>query len=135
MKALSTARELVKLDCDEWRDLLQGMMDGEADIQSDSYRAIHKDSIDEIMEEELLSDRYVLGCFNDWFIADITGLSLDAVQKAQKSDSYELLGELMVTHIEEVVSSYVSMDGYGHHFSSYDGSEEEVGDYYIFRTN
>lgn len=26
-------------------------------------------------------------------------------------------------------------DGYGHHFSGYDGSEEEVAGFYIFRTN
>lgn len=27
------------------------------------------------------------------------------------------------------------VDGYGHQFSTYDGSEEEAGGYYIFRTN
>jgi len=27
------------------------------------------------------------------------------------------------------------VDGYGHHFSSYDGSESELNGFYVFRTN
>ena len=37
--------------------------------------------------------------------------------------------------IEEWAEQVINIDGYGSILSSYDGSEEYVGDYIIFRTN
>ena len=122
-------------DADEIQEILEQMETGEDEFEYGNYRFINEEAIDDILTEELSSDTYILGCFNDWFIADITGLGIDAVTKAQKDESYELLGELMLQHIDEVVDEYISSDGYGHHFSGYDGSEELIGDYYMFRVN
>ena len=41
----------------------------------------------------------------------------------------------MAKEIDEVQGKMVSYDGYGHHFSHYDGSEIEITDYYVFRVN
>ena len=56
------------------------------------------------------------------------------------NDCYDLkLGQvpafiaLSIDWEETAKNAYV--DGYGHTFSSYDGSECEAGGYYIFRTN
>ena len=122
-------------DADEIKEILEQMEEHTEDFEHGNYRFIHASSIDDVLKDELSNDTYILGCFNDWFIADITGLDVDAVTKAQKNESYELLGELMLQHIDEVVENYVSADGYGHHFSGYDGSEELIGDYYMFRVN
>ena len=43
------------------------------------------------------------------------------------------------SRIAELQEKYVAADGYGHHFSHYDGSGEEITlggqDYYVFRVN
>ena len=36
---------------------------------------------------------------------------------------------------DKTVQNCIDADGYGHHFSHYDGSEYEAGGWYIFRTN
>lgn len=131
----SEYRALLDIIGDEYevRELLEN---GE---YSDNWRIIPDSEIDSVLEEELLSDKYVLGCFAPWFIADITGLGVDAVERAQKAGSMEILGELMAQRIGDVVCAYVSTDGYGHHFATCDGEEYAVKvcgeDYYLFRTN
>jgi hypothetical protein len=35
----------------------------------------------------------------------------------------------------KTVQNCIDADGYGHHFSTYDGNEYEAGGWYIFRTN
>lgn len=117
------------------RTVIFSMMDGEDSFECENYRFIHTDKIDEIMQDELLSDRYMLGCFSHWFIAEITELPLKVVSKAQANESYEVLGELMALKIEEVQSKYASADGYGHHFAHYDGYEHEIGEYLAFRVS
>ncbi len=109
------------------------------DETCDNFRFISEDSIDDIMKDELSGDTYVLGCFMPHFIADIVDLPVDEIEKAQTNGSYELLGELMLKNIDEVVDGYASADGYGHHFSHYDGSEHTIDvdgtTWYIFRVN
>lgn len=120
---------------DERKEIFKNIDIGEVDFEIGNYRFISKNDIDEIMKDELSSDTYMLGCFTAWFISDITGLDYNTVEKAQKNESYELLGELMLKNIDDVVDKYISYDGYGHHFSHYDGSEAEIENYYIFRIN
>jgi len=134
MKIRQIAKDLqAQFDLDERREIIESM--DEDDFEVANYRFIHQDAIDEIQRDELLSDIYTLGCFNDWFIADITGLDCNVVTKAQKAGSYELLGELMAKEIDEVQYQYTAMDGYGHHFGHYDGYEYEAGEYSYFRVN
>lgn len=92
---------------------------GESDFyfeyDGDEYRIISESSIWEIYVEEI--QRIVEDCYSDVLkLDDIPGFiefSIDWEQTAK--------------------NAYV--DGYGHTFSSYDGSELEIGDYYVFRTN
>lgn len=118
---------------DERRTIIESMDTN--DFIIGNYRFINMDKIDEIQKDELLSDTYTLGCFTSWFIADITGLTCDVVEKAQETESFELLGALMEKEIDEVQEKYASVDGYGHHFSGYDGSEVEIDGFYMFRIN
>tara|TARA_R110000751_G_scaffold62519_1_gene128845 strand:- start:459 stop:875 length:417 start_codon:yes stop_codon:yes gene_type:complete len=128
---IKEVKELV----DDWREAVTSMSEDESDFEVDNYRFILKCDIDEVMTDELSSDTYTLGCFNAHFIADIIGLSCEVIEKAQESESFELLGELMIKDIEEVQSAYVSSEGYGHHFGHYDCNEIELTDYYVFRIN
>jgi len=122
-------------DKEERKEIMQNIIDDESDFEVADYRFIHRNFIDEVMKDELLSDTYILGCCNSWFIAEIIDLDCDIIEKAQKDENFTLLGELMAKNIEEVQEKMVSYDGYGHHFGHYDGNENEVEDYYYFRVN
>ena len=72
------------------------------------YRLIHEDIIDGVFFEEIIE-----------LIKDCYDLNLPSF--------IEIDWEATVNNCR--------MDGFGHHFSSYDGSEKHLDGYYIFRTN
>ena len=129
-------REIAELGIDT-RDAVEGMLANEPDFEVDNYRFIRDDTIDEIQQEELARDPYILGCFNAWFLADILNVSTDTIEAMQKSEAFEGIGQWIIDagKVSDLQQSYVSADGYGHHFNYYDSSEEEIGEYHIFRTN
>lgn len=90
-----------------------GESDFTLDFDGNEYRLIGEKAIWEIYVDsikETVEDCYDLK-LND--IPDFVAFSIDWEQTAK--------------------NAYV--DGYGHTFSGYDGSEEEAGKYFIFRTN
>ena len=105
------------------------------DFEVDGYRFIREDEIDEIQQDELSGDEYMLGCFNAWFLADVIGVDEDAITAMQQAEAYEAIGKLILSggHLQRLQERYASADGYGHHFSHYDGSEEQIGEYLVFR--
>ena len=108
------------------------------DYDGREYRIIENDYIESIMKDELSSDTYLLGCFNAWFLSDIMNIPMDAIEKIQSSDCYDALGIIISNNDEmmnELVDKYISTDGAGHHFSSYDGSENDCGEYTVFCIN
>ncbi len=111
-------RDNLSLEADKGdiRDLID-QMNEENDVYwecgREEYRIIHNDVIDDVAEDEikeLVQDSYLNGTDLDkyWWIA------IDWQQTAENC---------------------ISADGYGHHFSGYDGSEEEWEDWYFFRIN
>lgn len=124
----------IKQFCDDlfstpdWREVVENIQDGEADFEVDGVRFINSGSIDQVMQDELESDLYCLGCFNAWFIADVTGIDQEAIEELQKAEAYTAIGKLIVSmgKLEELQGEYAWQDGYGHHFNSYDFSEEEL---------
>lgn len=138
---LSECREIFNLCKDlsiDFKETLENIANDEIDFEVENYRFINQDDIDEIQEEELKSDPYIVGCFNAWFLADILQTSTEAIEKIQEADGYEGLGEMIVNnsdYLTELQENYASSDGYGHHFNHYDGNMEEVNEYFVFRTN
>ncbi len=121
---------------EEIRDITEYWQNGENDFTVyNRYRFIHEEEIDRIQQEELLSDLYMLGCFDAHFIADILKVDVNAIHAIQKADAFEGLGQLLVPHIEDIQERYSSLDGYGHHFNPYDGTEDQVDSYFVFRIN
>ncbi len=126
----------------DWREVVRNIAGGESDFEVDGVRFIDEMDIDDIMADELSSDLYILGCFNDWFLADVLDVDVDVIQAMQQAEAFEAIGKLIISmgRLEQLVNDYVSADGYGHHFNHYDGSEETLGysprgvnwDYYIF---
>lgn len=135
---LSEIKEVKNLADDQWREAVEQMLDEEPDFEVNDFRFIHQDSIDKIQQEELSDDEYILGCFNDWFLADILGINFDTVQTMQKKECFEALGKLVIDlgKLEELQEKYAREDGYGHHFSHYDGYLYDMPNgYYAFRMN
>lgn len=122
------------------REIINAIESCEDDFSIGNYRFINESEIDSIQTSELESDAYMLGCFNASFIADNTDLSFDIVKALQDADKYEAIGNHIIDNnfVGEMQSEYSRIDGYGHHFSSYDGNTMEdllfLG-YYCFRTN
>lgn len=124
------------LNIDDWRGVVEAIDNQETDFDFNDFRFIEVDAIDDIQLDELKSDEYILGCFNDWFIADHCNIPLRAVQALQKAEAYSELGEMMVENgIEDLQREYARLDGYGHHFAHYDHNQHELLNYYVFRTN
>lgn len=107
------------VDCSEAREAIRELKEhmGEDDFTFDfdgnGYRLISDDAIWDIYVDEIkniVNDCYELNLDK---IPDFVAVSIDWEQTAK--------------------NAYV--DGYGHTFSGYDGSECEAGGYYIFRTN
>jgi hypothetical protein len=98
------------------------------------WRIIHQDDIDEILESELNDDEYALGCFTPWCLAAVLPMKQSKIEDLQDNEAFEALGAMVVSldKVGELASMLVSHDGYGHHFSSYDGNEYEAGEYHIF---
>ena len=108
------------------------------DYDGREYRIIENDCIESIMKDELSSDTYILGCFNAWFLSDIMNIPADAIEKIQNADCYDALGIIIANSDEmmnELASKYISCDSAGHHFISYDGSENDCGEYTLFCIN
>jgi len=111
----------------DWREVVEEIENGSDDFEIDDVRFIESNSIDAILEDELSSDPYILGCFASWAIADATGWPIELIDIAQKNDAFEDIGKALTgEHISDLASILVQYDGYGHHFNRYDGSEEEL---------
>lgn len=120
----------------DWKEVLQNS--GAEDFEVDNVRFIRADTIDEIQQDELSSDEYMLGCFNAWFIADVLEIDQAVIEAMQKAEAFEAIGKLIISmgKLGELQEAYARADGYGHHFNSYDGNMEEIEidgvDYYVF---
>ena len=124
----------IKFFCDDlhydpdWREVLESALSGDDSFEVDNVRFIAEDSIDAIQCDELESDLYTLGCFNAWFLADVTGLDSEVIEAMKSAEAFEALGNLVISmgKLSDLQQAYASADGYGHHFNRYDGGEEEI---------
>jgi hypothetical protein len=122
----TTKDQLADIGINSWRKVIDHAVDGDDDFTVDDYRIISEDSIDHILVDELSNDEYMLGCFASWAIADATGWPVSLIEAAQKGEQYDEIGDGMTNeHVEKLAQILVSNDGYGHHFSSYDGKTNE----------
>ena len=137
IKAIKTFTESL-FSTPDYKEVLENIIDSVDDFEVDNVRFIKSDCIDQILADELESDLYCLGCFNASFISDITGWPIVLIEATQSGEAYEELGTAIADEDKmlELAEAYARADGYGHHFNSYDGSEEEITindiDYFVF---
>lgn len=122
----------------DWKEVLQNILNDSQDFEVDNVRFINSESIDSIQQDELSGDEYVLGCFNADFLAEVLDLPFDAIKAIQDAQAYSALGKMILSmnKLEELQQEYARLDGYGHHFNTWNGEEEEFrinGQmYYVF---
>lgn len=127
---------------DDIDDIMESIINGEDDFKAGDYRYIKQSEIDKIMIQEFRDNSELLGYFEPYFISDALpgNIDPDIIEKLQKAGEHyfgEFLAEIP-DYIENITKLYVQTDGYGHHFSTYDFSQNEITmpngvDYYIFR--
>lgn len=112
----------------DWRKVVENLISGEYDFEVDNVRFISTDEIDKIQCAEMESDLYILGCFKAYALSDATGIDSEVFEAMQKAEAYEAIGKLVVSmgKLSDLQQFYCSSDGYGNHFNSYDGGEEEL---------
>ncbi len=111
----------------DWREVVRNIADASPDFEVDGVRFIDDAVIEETLADEIGADTYTLGCFNASAIADATGWPVVLIEAAQKGEAYAEIGDAMTREqIEALAEIYARYDGYGHHFNSWDSSEEEL---------
>lgn len=110
----------------DYREVISNIESGETDFWVDNVRFISDSEIDDIQQNELLNDLYILGCFNAEFLAGYLPIDADDIKNLQDSGAYEAIGKIAAREIVDIQQGYASADGYGHHFNSYDFNEEEI---------
>ena len=128
----------IDIESEEYEQLIANIRDTDVnEFTSGGYRFIKREAIDSILEQELSSDEYCLGCFNADFLADITEWPMGLIKAAQEGEAFAELGKVLIQEgkVPAIAREYHSQDGYGHHFGHYDGNELEFRDYLVFKVN
>ncbi len=110
----------------DWREVVENLESD--DFEVDNVRFIADDVIADVLADELGNDEYMLGCFNASFLSEVTEIDSDVFEAMRKAEAYEAIGKLVISlgKLPELAELYARYDGYGHHFNSWDGNEEEV---------
>lgn len=124
----------VKAFCNElyskpnWREVVDNLVNFEWDFTVEGVRFINETAIDSIQCDELAADDYKLGRFASWLLADVLTIPKHLIDRMQMNGEYETLGMLVKSQdgLEDLQKEYSKIDGYGHHFNGYDGSEQEL---------
>jgi hypothetical protein len=100
------------------------------------YRVLTDDEADEACAEYIKDS---LWAFNADFLAGETGIDSDVFkvlsEKCEGANDAILSLVEKTCGLDDFVKSAVSADCRGHFMNTYDGSEDEYGDYYIYRIN
>ena len=98
----------------------QGDNDVRVTLDGCEWRFIRRDAIDSIMQDELRSDEYILGCFNDTFLAHVLDIDIDVIHAMQKAEAFEAIGKLVLStgKLKELQEEYVFVDGYEYELNS-----------------
>ena len=115
----------------DYKEVIENVLSNVDDFTVDNVRFIKDTEILQIMADEIFSDNYILGCFNASFISENSDLNYALVEACQKAEAFEAIGEALNDTLSDdqklsFCESYVSADGYGHHFNGYDFGHEEI---------
>lgn len=127
------------LNCDANDISIARYGDNTFDAEGGEYLVLTDEEADELAAERI---RESLWAFNVGFISSHTKHGFDDSQIAaikemqiRLCESANTIIERLIVDLDHFISDAVSSDGRGHFISSYDGDENEAGEFYIYRTN
>jgi hypothetical protein len=107
--------------------------------EGDEYLVLTDCEADELARERIKES---LWAFNAEFISSHTKHGFDDAQlsairemQGRLCESANSIIEALIVDLNHFISDAISSDGRGHFISLYDGDENEVGEFYIYRTN
>jgi hypothetical protein len=112
--------------------------DNQFDADGAEYLVLTDEEADNKAKEYILDS---LWAFNASFLAGETGIDEDVFTAISNNNKCESNNDAISSLIkgtcgfDSLVESAVCADGRGHFMSSYDGEENEQGDFFIYRTN
>lgn len=125
----------------EWQEHYEENLQEYQEENESNYSELF-DAIEELESKLGDDDFYFEYDGNEYRIISESAIWDIYVEEIQSTveDCYDLKLDKIPSFIEfsidwEATAKNCYADGYGHHFSGYDGSELEIGDYYVFRTN
>lgn len=137
------AVEILQTICDSQSHTIPEIEKGTSEEDAESKASEIFDALEEI-ETHLGEDDFTL----DFDGAEYRLISDSDIWEIYKTELENLIDEcypevkkalehnwIAISIDMEQTAKNAFVDGYGHHFSSYDGSEETAARYYIFRTN
>ncbi len=138
MEKIEALAKFLELTPDEIGDLSEGYSDSHFEHGTREYLVLTDSEADKMASEQIGES---LWAFNPSFLAGETGISQDVFEAIQKNDKCESNNPAIASIIASTcglssfVESATGADGRGHFLSSYDGEENEEGEFFIYRTN
>ena len=142
---LNALAEHLELSEEEKAELVQENTDGLYSYGNQEYLVLTDSEADKVAEEYIKGS---LWAFKAGFIIqhcknyeDMTDweykVSVESLRKAQENqcESLNALVYALIDDMDDFVESAIMSDGRGHFIASYDGYENNIGDYYIYRMN
>ena len=128
-------REYLDCDVDDLDESTYG--DHTYEHGSREYLVLTDDEADEAVAEYI---RESVWAFSPWFLETHTpeGVAAEAIKSIQANGRCEDNNAVflaMITDIDRLIEGAIGCDGRGHFLNHWDGSEEEAGDYFIYRIN
>jgi len=108
-----------------------------AELGNQQYLVLTDEEADEYATNYILDS---LWSFNSAFIIEHSKLPYEAKEmletfQREKCESANETVLALIDNIDGFIEDAIGTDGRGHFLSSYDGEENEEGDYYIYRVN
>jgi hypothetical protein len=99
-----------------------------------SYMVLTDEEADDKAKEYIIDS---LWAFNASFLASHCDLDQDVIESIQaneKCESNNPVFKKLINDLDHFVSDAISADGRAHFLHTYDGEENEVGEFFIYRT-
>lgn len=135
---IDAIKYLMKRFPDNWEEIGKNIENNNIDFTVGGYRFISTNDIDAIMQEEMSSDHFTLGNLAPDIIANVLKISIDSVRSVQNAELFDVLGELLMSHIEKVQDMHLYANDYGHFFATDEETRKIIVDdvvYHYFKVN
>jgi hypothetical protein len=130
-------KALVEMLADGYDEITEGYDSTTFEVDSEEYMVLTDSEADEKATEYIKESVWA---FNADFIASHSKIDYDATveivtQLKEKCEDANDAIMSMIEDFDEFVEDAISADGRGHFLNNWDGSEEESGEYFIYRVN